>query len=164
MALMHCFTLDGRYSALYGNHFVMLNHFHHGNLISFPFYLLLWLEDGIADFRRNPRNSFLHEGLMLLIFKHIKANLVIESPVPVNFDKSKKREKGSGKCQIEEVYGSSSTKIEEEFDVWLDGYHTDLDYTPSSGGKKCSAKKVNLSTLCVKCKNLGDWRRGDFGG
>lgn len=86
---------------------------------------------------------------MLLIVEHIKANCFIESHVSINSDKSKKRVKGSGKCQIEELDGSVGTKIE-EFDAWSNGYHTYLDYTPS--GKKCSAKKGKPSNLHVKFK------------
>lgn len=110
MSQMHCFTLDERFTTLYGHHFVMLNHFHHGRLVSFPFYLMSSLEDGIVDFRRNPRNPFLHEVLMLLIMEHIKANFVIDSHVLVKPRKSKKKEKMSGKCQIEEVEDDAGMK------------------------------------------------------
>lgn len=87
MALMRYFILDGRYTTLYGHHFVMLNHFQHSKLISLPFYLVLSLEEGIANFRKNPRNTFLHEGLILLVIDFIKANCIGEVPCPPNSKK-----------------------------------------------------------------------------
>lgn len=95
--LMCYFTLDGRYMMLYGHHFVLLNHFCHGKLVSFSFYLLMSLEEGISNYKKNPRNPYLHEGLMLLIVEFIKANCIVRTPQsPV----SKKKGKGSGKCRI----------------------------------------------------------------
>lgn len=71
------FTLDGRFSIIYGYHFMLLNHFRHNRAISFPYYLLLSLENGIQDHRKNPNNPYLYEGLMLLLVDHIKANFFI---------------------------------------------------------------------------------------
>lgn len=67
--------------------------------MSFLFYLLMYLEEGILSFKKKPRNPFLHEGLMLLIVDFIKANCIVRAPQsPV----LKRKRKGSGKFLIEE--------------------------------------------------------------
>lgn len=43
-------------------------------------------------------------------------------------------------------------EIGDESSPWSDGYHRDLDYTPSTRGKKSFAKKAKPYFLCVKCK------------
>lgn len=163
MELMQYFTLDGRYTTLYGHHFVMLNHFQHGKLISFPFYLLLSLEEGIANFKKNPRNPFFHEDLMLIIVDFIKANCIGEAPRPPEL---KRKNKGSKKFLDEEVVKSEGMEIE-EFEAWLDGYHTDFNYIPSSGGKKPSSSKEKPSILHVKRKSkevCGEFDEGTCSG
>lgn len=37
---MEYLTLDGRFSRIYGHHFVIMNHFRYGVKISFSFYLM----------------------------------------------------------------------------------------------------------------------------
>lgn len=41
VSLMRYFTLDGIFSAIFGYHFILLNHFRHKKLVYFPYYLLL---------------------------------------------------------------------------------------------------------------------------
>lgn len=70
---MKFFTLDGRFTKIYGHHFVLLNHFRHNEKISFPFYLLSSLSASIFDFKENPHvNPVLHQGLISLIYKQLK--------------------------------------------------------------------------------------------
>lgn len=149
MDLMQYFTLDGRYTALYGNHFF------HGKLVSFLFYLLLSLENGIMDYRKNPNNPFLHKGLMHLIVEHIKERYVIASPIPSKANKSKKKANLKGKCQTEEEEDDGEMKSWDEYMAWFDGYQTDLDYGyPSAGVRKISMKNAMPSSSWTKHKIL----------
>lgn len=78
--IMHYFTLEGRFSIVYSYHFMLLNHLCHKVLVSFPFYLLLSMENSIENHRKNPKKVILHEGLMNLMFSHIKLKLIPISP------------------------------------------------------------------------------------
>ena len=73
-AIIYYVTLDTRFSRVFSHHFVLLNHFRHGIKVSIPFYLLSSLKDSIKGIREKTiANPPLHEGLMLLIYKHIKS-------------------------------------------------------------------------------------------
>lgn len=142
MDLMHYFMLDARFMALYGHHFVLLNHFFHCKLVSFHFYLLSSLEEGILKFKRNPKNPYLHEGLMLLIVDFLKANCIVRTLV------SKKKGKGSGNCRIQEIQDFEALEFEVDSEGWSNGYDTNLDYTPSMGDVNPSSSKAS----CAKHK------------
>lgn len=80
MEIMRYFTLDGRFSTLSSNHFMLLNHFRHKKRVPFSYYLLASLENGIKDFKRNPKNPILHEGLILLVMEYAKYFAILEEP------------------------------------------------------------------------------------
>lgn len=42
-------TLDGRFTRAYGHHFVLLNHFHHGERVSLPYYLACSMDHTIKE-------------------------------------------------------------------------------------------------------------------
>lgn len=67
-------TLDPRFDRARTHHFILLNHFWRSRKISFPFYLLTYLNKVVVSFKKNPSNNLvLHEGLFLLIYDHFKA-------------------------------------------------------------------------------------------
>lgn len=70
---MEFITLYGRYTRVYSYHFVILNHFLYKEKISLPYYLLCALNVRIMDAISNPKtNPALHEGLMVVLYNHIK--------------------------------------------------------------------------------------------
>lgn len=74
---MEFITLDGRFTRVYNYHFVILNHFWYKEKISIPFYLLCTLNTGIKDAISNPNpNIAMHEGLMVILYNHIKNTTV----------------------------------------------------------------------------------------
>lgn len=66
-------TLEGRFKALLGHHFTLLNHSRHGLFISFPFFLLSSLESSMYALLKNRRAPILHEGLIFLIMEHFQS-------------------------------------------------------------------------------------------
>lgn len=72
---MEFINLDGRYTMVYSYHFFILNHFRYKEKISIPYYLLCALNVGIMDVISNPKtNLAMHEGLMVVLYNHIKNN------------------------------------------------------------------------------------------
>lgn len=72
--LMRYFSMDGRCTRVFVDHFMLMNHF--GNKVkkSFPFYFLSSINATIKDHRKYPnKNLVLHEGSLLLIYEHCKS-------------------------------------------------------------------------------------------
>ncbi len=66
------------------HHFVILNHFHHKSRISIPFYLLTSMNKAISSFKKKATvNRALHEGLLLLIHEHFRAQSIYKNPPQV---------------------------------------------------------------------------------
>lgn len=61
-------TLDGRFTGAYGHHFVFLNHFHHGEKVSLPYYLACSMDHTIKEIQKDPKGDHAHEGLMALVY------------------------------------------------------------------------------------------------
>ena len=73
-AIIEYISLDTRFDRVRTHHFVLLNHFHYGVKILFPFYLYTSMCKGISRHKKKPsKNLALHEGLLLLIYEHFKA-------------------------------------------------------------------------------------------
>jgi len=71
---MEYLTLDGRYTKLYGCHFVLANHFCHNIRVNFPSYLLQSLTNSTQSIQRDPtKENFCHEGLIVLIMNMLKS-------------------------------------------------------------------------------------------
>lgn len=179
MALMHYYTLDGRYFTIYGHHFMLLNHFHHGNLVSFSFHLLLSLENGILEFRKNSNNPFLHEGLIFLIVEHIKLRYVIQTYIPSRACKSKDSDYDTSEdfIEVEEFEGDSNFCDKGDSPTWSNGYQTNLELeklTSTVAKSKSSSKarkggrvsKMEFfpSPSGVKCKIFGGAEEENKGG
>ena len=80
---MEYLTLDGRYTKLYGYHFILANHFQHNIRVNFPSYLLQSLAISTQAILRDPtREHVCHEGLMVLIMKVLKSKKILK---PRNF-------------------------------------------------------------------------------
>lgn len=47
-------TLDGRFTRAYGHHFVLLNHFRHGEKVSLPYYLACSMDHNIKEVQKDP--------------------------------------------------------------------------------------------------------------
>lgn len=74
-------TLDGRFTRAYGHHFVLLNHFHHGERVSLPYYLACSMDHTIKEIQKDPKGDHaLHQGLMVLVYKMLKGKC-IEKPI-----------------------------------------------------------------------------------
>lgn len=74
---MHYITLDGRFTKFYGYHFVLLNHFRHDEKVNFPYFLLCSMNATIKAYKENPMgDTAMHQGLMVLIYDHLKANQI----------------------------------------------------------------------------------------
>lgn len=71
--LMYFITLEGRFSVVNAYHVILLNHFCHKKRISFPYYLLVSLDSGLKDHKKNTKNHVLHVGLILLIYEYAKS-------------------------------------------------------------------------------------------
>ena len=74
------FILDGRSKRVHKFHFIFLNHFHHNDRISFPFYLRFSLLHSLHAHRRKESHPILHEGLILLIENYYKTKAIVASP------------------------------------------------------------------------------------
>ncbi len=80
-AVIKYITLDPRFDKPRTHHFVLLNHFWHSRKISFPFYLLTSMSKAVVSFKKKPTNNpALHEGLLLLIYEHFKAQTISNAP------------------------------------------------------------------------------------
>ena len=67
-------TLDTRHDKIRTHHFVILNHFRDGIKIFIPFYLFFSTNKNIMGFKKKVyANPAFHEGLLLLIYEHFKA-------------------------------------------------------------------------------------------
>ncbi len=74
-------TLDPRFDHVFTHHFVLLNHFWHDRKVFFPFYLLNSTSKVVLSFKKKPSaNLTLHEGLLLLIYEHFKAQTMSNIP------------------------------------------------------------------------------------
>ena len=66
-------TLDGRFTKIFGHHFMLVNYFKHRVRISFPFYLRQLLDYMILSIQNDPEGDHaFHEGLMVLIMNLLK--------------------------------------------------------------------------------------------
>lgn len=75
--IMHYITLDGRFTKVYGYHFMMLNHFRYKDKFNMPYFLICSMNSTIKAHRENPKGDIsMHQGLMVLIYEHIKANQI----------------------------------------------------------------------------------------
>ena len=80
---MEYLTLDGRYTKLYGYHFVLANHFRHDIRVNFPSYLLHSLTISTQAIQYElTREHVYHEGLMVLIMNVLKSKKILK---PRNF-------------------------------------------------------------------------------
>lgn len=52
--LMRYITLDGRFTKVYGYHFVPLNHFRHNDKVNFPYFLLCSMNASLKAYKENP--------------------------------------------------------------------------------------------------------------
>ncbi len=74
MVIIKYISLDTRYNRVRTHQFVLLNHFHYGVKVSFPFYFYSSMHKNIFWHKKKPTsNSSLHEGLLLLIYEYFKA-------------------------------------------------------------------------------------------
>lgn len=72
--IMEYLTLDGRYTKLYGYHFVLANHFCHNIRVNFPSYLLQSLSNSTLGIQHDPTGEHVcHEGLIILIMNVLKS-------------------------------------------------------------------------------------------
>ncbi len=70
-------TLDSKFDRIRTHHFVLLNHFRHVVIISFPFFLFTSMSKNIEGFKRKPiTNPTLDEGLLLLVYEFLKAQIM----------------------------------------------------------------------------------------
>lgn len=77
-AIMHYVTLDGRFTKVYGYHFVLLNHFKYDEKFNIPYFLLCSMNATIKAHKENPKgDTDMHQGLMVLIYVHLKANQIV---------------------------------------------------------------------------------------
>lgn len=90
--IMWYVNLEDRFTKILGHHFTLLNHFRHGLLISFPFFLLSSMEVSIYVHLKNRRALVLHEGLIILIMEHFRSLV----PAPAIKGKEKILSKASG--------------------------------------------------------------------
>lgn len=73
-AIIEYIYLDMIFDSVRTHHFVLLNHFHYGVKVSFPFYFYNSMHKNIYVQKKKPTfNPSLHEGLLLLIYEHFKA-------------------------------------------------------------------------------------------
>lgn len=76
--IMEYLTLDGRYTKLYGYHFVLENHFQHDIRVNFPSYLLQSLSTSTQAIQHDPTGEHVfHEGLMVLIMNVLKSKKIL---------------------------------------------------------------------------------------
>ena len=59
-AVIEYITLDTRYDYVRTHYFVLLNHFHRGIKISFPFYLFTSMSKAIFGFKKKPSVNLLY--------------------------------------------------------------------------------------------------------
>jgi hypothetical protein len=73
-AIISYIMLDTRNDRIHTHHFVILNHYRYGTKISTPFYLFFSANKNIMGFKKKVyANPAFHEGLLLLIYEHFKA-------------------------------------------------------------------------------------------
>lgn len=151
---------------------MLLNHFRHNALVSFPIYFLISMENRIEENRRNPNKSILHEGFMLLIMEFVKVKYIPKisnissgcngKGTLLDYDKVDSTEEWDGDYEVEcseEIDSSkkySGKKLKKGLDPeasqsWSDGYNTDVEMEAISigiknvaKGKKGSRKEVKL--------------------
>lgn len=76
-AIMRYITLDGRFTKVYGYHFVLLNHFRYDEKVNIPYFLICSMNATIKAHRDNPKgDTTMHQGLMVLIYDHLKDNQI----------------------------------------------------------------------------------------
>ena len=78
-AIMEYLTLDGRFTKLYGYHFMLANHFRHDVRINFRFYLLQSLSISTQAIQKDSNGEHVcHEGLMVLIMSLLKSEKILK--------------------------------------------------------------------------------------
>lgn len=141
--IMCYITLDGRFTKVYDYHFVLMNHFRHDEKVNIPYFLLCSMNDTIKAYKENPMgDTAMHQGLMVLIYDHLKANQIAH-PQPSIFESE-----GGGSDSIFSLdKGSNSdptSKSEESMDdleVQVGKKRKHLKTKPSSSkGKKYKDK------------------------
>lgn len=81
-AIIEYVTLEPWFDRVRTHHFVILNHFHHNSKISFPYYLFTSMNKAITSYKKKATiNPALHEGLLLLIHEHFKAQKISNNPL-----------------------------------------------------------------------------------
>ena len=76
---MEYLTLDGRFTKLYGYHFMLENHFQHDVRINFSFYLMKSLSISTQAIQKDPNGEHVfHEGLMVLIMNLLKSKNIVK--------------------------------------------------------------------------------------
>jgi hypothetical protein len=74
-AIIEFISLETRFDRVRTHHFVLLNHFHYGTKVSFPFYLFSSMNKNISGYKKKPSaNPALHEGLLLFLYDYFKAH------------------------------------------------------------------------------------------
>ena len=113
-------TLDPRFDHVRTYHFVLLNHFHHGRKNYFPYYLLTSMSKAMSSFKKKPVvNPTLHEGLLLLIHEHFKAQTTRNNPSQAGDD-----DNGSSRySSILDEIQSISSKGRDHF-FWKENYQS----------------------------------------
>lgn len=90
------------------HYFVLLNHFRHDIKISFPYYLFTSMSKAISRFKKKPSmNPALHEGLLLLIYEHFKAQNLSKTPQHGS-EASKESGSSSFSSDMEDIQSISS--------------------------------------------------------
>lgn len=103
-AIIEYVTLDPRSDRVRTHHFVILNHFFYKSKISFPFYLFTSMNKAISSFKKkDTTNLALHEGLLLLIHEHFKAQTLSNNPHQVADDDKGSSNFSSGSDDIESI-------------------------------------------------------------
>lgn len=144
-SIMWYITLDGRFTKVYGYHFVLLNHFKYDEKVNIPYILICSMNATIKAHRENPKgDTAMHQGLMVLIYDHLKSNQIACPQLSI----SDSEEEGSDSdfSMGDESKSDSKSEIEEsleEFEAELGKKRKQMSIKPSSSkGKKKRKEKV----------------------
>lgn len=58
-------TVDGRFTRAYGHHFVLLNHFRHGDKVSLSYYLACSMDHTIREMQKDSQKDHAFNGFSL---------------------------------------------------------------------------------------------------
>lgn len=84
-AIMRYITLDGRFTKFYRYHFVLLNHFRYEDKVNIPYFLICLMNATIKAHREKPKgDTVIHQGLMVLIYDHIKSNQIAHPQLSIS--------------------------------------------------------------------------------